>query len=616
MEALLAAPEGDPSLLPALVAQERARLEGALGPLAAAKGFAAAIARWVIERAKGRALLPAEAGPAATEGAALAAAELIARGQARRVLVLAPAQRLAWWRERLGHAPTLSAFALGAASRTWEQDPCDLLVLEGAEALQGPSSARYQAVQSIHRAYALVLSAAPALADLDALHALVELVRPGLLGTRRALRAARDLEVLRARLRDVVLLTQLPEHPDMPRAAIHRAPSKMRVTRALKASPDAPARPDLRAAPGWTLRVESVRDTLRIERALLCRFERRGVEAPDQLLTVYSASDAPPRVLDGTDTFEQLAARALERGALAALDSRIEACALHDAGAAARAHAISWTQSREPDALRDLAAAIEELTAHFARVIDEAPRSRRAALEKVYRTRCAELLEARRLRAHVEPIALVTLAVPSREYVLVLERARPGGALVVGARVDLAKGETSVPACGACGETRRELAACLAGSHVVCARCACACAGCDATLCEGCAPWRCARCARPLCDACSGRCDLCAGATCPTHRMRCAECGAQQCEGCSARCGACARVYCANHASTCARCDEPCCGACAARCAGCGARVCPNDRATCAECGRVHCMRCLRTDAQGAKICADDEFVSKGGPLR
>jgi SNF2 family DNA or RNA helicase len=192
----------------------------------------------------GRAILADASGLGKTIEACIVVAELMARGLATRVLVLAPTALLEHWRTELltrvgarfhvaagpediaAHDRVIAALptaqrartAAAVHARSW-----DLLVVDEAHALHNPENTRHRFVRAIQSRYALLLTAVPVRHSLEDLHALVEIVRPGLLGTRRQFRrqhlarhdprAARDPAGLRTLLDQVLIRTRRRDLP-------------------------------------------------------------------------------------------------------------------------------------------------------------------------------------------------------------------------------------------------------------------------------------------------------------------------------------------------------------------------------------------------------------------
>jgi SNF2 family DNA or RNA helicase len=198
-------------------------------------------AELVLRRMRGRAILADEVGLGKTIEAALVASELRLRGLASRVLVLAPAGLVEQWREELdrkfalpsvlavtgwepaaqaGERPFVLA-SLAAARRaplrdTLVETDWDLVIADEAHRLKNPRSASAKLVRALRTRYLLLLTATPVENRLDDLFQLVNLVKPGHLGTPREFRTrhsaipggsapARDLPLLQLRMREVMV---------------------------------------------------------------------------------------------------------------------------------------------------------------------------------------------------------------------------------------------------------------------------------------------------------------------------------------------------------------------------------------------------------------------------
>ncbi|MBI4729129.1 MAG: DEAD/DEAH box helicase [Acidobacteria bacterium] len=195
---------------------------------------------------RGRAILADEVGLGKTIEAALVASELLLRGLAAHILVLAPTGIVEQWREELdrkfalpsvvatvrtpalapslGVQPSLGAqpiviASLAAARRSPLRDAIvgrewDLVIADEAHRLKNPNSASGRLARSLRARYLLLLTATPVENRLEDLYHLLNLVRPGHLGTPREFRArygapggerARGLPELRARTREIMV---------------------------------------------------------------------------------------------------------------------------------------------------------------------------------------------------------------------------------------------------------------------------------------------------------------------------------------------------------------------------------------------------------------------------
>ncbi|MGH9246362.1 MAG: DEAD/DEAH box helicase [Acidimicrobiales bacterium] len=192
-------------------------------------------AGWVLRRMQARAVLADEVGLGKTIEAGLVASELRLRGLAGRVLIVVPAGLVEQWQEELdrkfalpsvvaarpwrpsdipGDEPVVIT-SLATARRTPLRDVLrevhwDLLIVDEAHRVRNPRSASGRLVRTLRSRHLLLLTATPVENRLADIFELVNLVRPGHLGTPKEFRArhgpggggqpARDLTGLRARL--------------------------------------------------------------------------------------------------------------------------------------------------------------------------------------------------------------------------------------------------------------------------------------------------------------------------------------------------------------------------------------------------------------------------------
>jgi SNF2 family DNA or RNA helicase len=190
---------------------------------------------------QGRAILADEVGLGKTIEAGLVLSELRLRGLAGRVLVLVPAGLVGQWCEELerkfglpvavasagafevpsahGSPPVLIA-SLAAARRgrlraALAEPAWDLVIADEAHRLKNPRSASARLARSLRTRYLLLLTATPVENHLADLFQLVNLVRPGWLGSAKQFRArhgatgdgrpARNVAALRLAMRDVMV---------------------------------------------------------------------------------------------------------------------------------------------------------------------------------------------------------------------------------------------------------------------------------------------------------------------------------------------------------------------------------------------------------------------------
>lgn len=164
---------------------------------------------------RGRALLADEVGLGKTIEAGLVMKELIERGLVRRVLILTPASLTRQWQEELetkfyeqfeilerleqlpaaleGEAPCRWIISLPRAkAASWAERllarDYDLLIVDEAHKLKNHQTTAYKFVEQIRKQYVLMLTATPVHNHLLELYNLINILRPGQLGTRRAFR--------------------------------------------------------------------------------------------------------------------------------------------------------------------------------------------------------------------------------------------------------------------------------------------------------------------------------------------------------------------------------------------------------------------------------------------
>ncbi|RMG11447.1 MAG: DEAD/DEAH box helicase [Planctomycetota bacterium] len=166
------------------------------------------VARRVLEDMGGAALLADETGLGKTIEAGLVAKELLLRGLAQRVLVVVPASLGLQWREEMAEKFNLE-FVFARDPADLADDPplvivsyaglrgpglgkvlrergTDLLVCDEAHHLRNRSTKQYKAVARVRKTYVLLLSATPFHNRLVELKNLLDILKPGLLGSTRA----------------------------------------------------------------------------------------------------------------------------------------------------------------------------------------------------------------------------------------------------------------------------------------------------------------------------------------------------------------------------------------------------------------------------------------------
>ncbi len=205
-------------------------------------GYQLEAAGTVLRAMRGRAILADEVGLGKTIEAALVASELRLRGLAARTLILVPVGLVQQWQEELdrkfglpsalvqgGGFPDVGGSveqplviaSLAAARRPPLRDAAtgtawDLVIVDEAHRLKNPHSASARLVRALRTRYLLLLTATPVENRLDDLFQLVNLVRPGHLGTPKDFRAhhgparagaepARNLAALQRRTREVMV---------------------------------------------------------------------------------------------------------------------------------------------------------------------------------------------------------------------------------------------------------------------------------------------------------------------------------------------------------------------------------------------------------------------------
>ena len=162
----------------------------------------------VLKKMRGRALLADEVGLGKTIEAGILIKELMMRGIAKTILIMVPAGLCYQWKVELEskfdeHFRIFSARQLkngdhrlivsydlakrrrGLLNRQW-----DMLVLDEAHYLKNRSTKIYKYVKNLKSRYVLALSATPIQNSLDELYSLINIVKPGRLGTIRAFKNA------------------------------------------------------------------------------------------------------------------------------------------------------------------------------------------------------------------------------------------------------------------------------------------------------------------------------------------------------------------------------------------------------------------------------------------
>lgn len=211
----------------------------------------------------GAALLADETGLGKTMEAGIIAAELIVRGLVRSVLVVVPASLSHQWREEMHEKFALdfkivrsgedlvddpplkiASYTVIRSERVGKllrEKPVDLLVCDEAHHLKNRSTKQYRAVNRIQKKYVLLLSATPFHNKLVELKSLIDILKPGLLGSTRAFnkqyvdpkdpRRPRNVHHLRALLAEVLIRNRRHE-------VSVKLPPRRAVTYHLELGPD------------------------------------------------------------------------------------------------------------------------------------------------------------------------------------------------------------------------------------------------------------------------------------------------------------------------------------------------------------------------------------------
>jgi SNF2 family DNA or RNA helicase len=198
-------------------------------------------AETVLRRMRGRALLADEVGLGKTIEAGLVLSELFLRRLARRCLVLVPPGLVEQWAGELDQKFALPVTLFGGPTwermdRPWETESgivlaslaavrrgghaeaaaaaeWDLVIVDEAHRLKNASTASSRLVKSLRSRFLLLLTATPVENRLSDLYQLVQLVRPGHLGTPAEFRRlhggatgeVRAPDALRARMREIMV---------------------------------------------------------------------------------------------------------------------------------------------------------------------------------------------------------------------------------------------------------------------------------------------------------------------------------------------------------------------------------------------------------------------------
>ena len=160
----------------------------------------------VLRRMRGRALLADEVGLGKTIEACLVLKELLLRGLVQRALILVPASLVEQWDQELRRKFDLEFAVLKHGTSWWEEAlllasmdtakllrhrdkvaaaSYDLVVVDEAHRLKNQKTLAWKFLDRLAPRYLLLLTATPVQNDLHELYNLVQLLRPGLLGTYR-----------------------------------------------------------------------------------------------------------------------------------------------------------------------------------------------------------------------------------------------------------------------------------------------------------------------------------------------------------------------------------------------------------------------------------------------
>jgi SNF2 family DNA or RNA helicase len=163
----------------------------------------------VLREMRGRGLLADEVGLGKTIEAGMVLKEYMLRGLVRRVLVLVPASLTNQWREELA-TKFLLDFVIAGRRGDWSkhdllicsldtaktarnhrrllEEHFDLVIVDEAHRLRNHQTLAWKFVSALNSKYLLLLTATPVQNDLRELYNLINLLRPGALGTYRAFR--------------------------------------------------------------------------------------------------------------------------------------------------------------------------------------------------------------------------------------------------------------------------------------------------------------------------------------------------------------------------------------------------------------------------------------------
>ncbi|GIM44576.1 putative ATP-dependent helicase YqhH [Collibacillus ludicampi] len=163
-----------------------------------------ATAKQVLNELHGRAILADEVGLGKTIEAGLILKEYMIRGLVKKALILTPASLVLQWTRELNEKFNIRAFAqrnewswntydvVVASIDTTKREPhrkhvleqnWDMLIVDEAHKLKNRKSKNWEIVNQIHKKYLLLLTATPVQNDLKELYNLINLLKPGQLGS-------------------------------------------------------------------------------------------------------------------------------------------------------------------------------------------------------------------------------------------------------------------------------------------------------------------------------------------------------------------------------------------------------------------------------------------------
>ena len=161
----------------------------------------------VLHEMHGRAILADEVGLGKTIEAGLVLKELMIKGLVKKVLILTPSSLIRQWEQELNQKFFIPARAkhrsydwtlyevvvtsIDLAKKSPHQEEIlqqkyDMLIVDEAHRLKNSQTKNYQFIKKIKATYCLLLTATPIQNQLDEIYNLVQIVRPGLLGEKKA----------------------------------------------------------------------------------------------------------------------------------------------------------------------------------------------------------------------------------------------------------------------------------------------------------------------------------------------------------------------------------------------------------------------------------------------